>query len=61
MGRFALPTDVFVHVHKHPPLFVLLVCHPILFPPDKPLPCLQLYAWGWGRYGNLGDGEKADR
>ena len=22
---------------------------------------VQLYAWGWGRYGNLGDGEKADR
>ena len=23
--------------------------------------CLQLFAWGWGRYGNLGDGEKTDR
>ncbi len=22
---------------------------------------MQLYAWGWGRYGNLGDGEKTDR
>lgn len=22
---------------------------------------LQLFAWGWGRYGNLGDGEKTDR
>lgn len=29
---------------------------------DQPvIICLQLYAWGWGRYGNLGDGEKADR
>ena len=23
--------------------------------------CLQVYAWGWGRYGNLGDGERSDR
>ena len=61
MGRFALPTDVFVHGHKPPPPSVFLVFPPIVLPPDKALPCLQLYAWGWGRYGNLGDGEKADR
>ena len=24
-------------------------------------PCLQVYAWGWGRYGNLGDGDRSDR
>ena len=23
--------------------------------------CLQVYAWGWGRYGNLGDGDRSDR
>ena len=21
----------------------------------------EVYAWGWGRYGNVGDGERADR
>jgi alpha-tubulin suppressor-like RCC1 family protein len=21
----------------------------------------QVYAWGWGRYGNVGDGQKVDR
>lgn len=21
----------------------------------------QVYAWGWGRYGNVGDGERVDR
>jgi alpha-tubulin suppressor-like RCC1 family protein len=25
------------------------------------LPCCQVYAWGWGRYGNLGDGDRQDR
>lgn len=22
---------------------------------------VQVYAWGWGRYGNVGDGQKVDR
>ena len=21
----------------------------------------EVFAWGWGRYGNVGDGERADR
>jgi alpha-tubulin suppressor-like RCC1 family protein len=21
----------------------------------------EVYSWGWGRYGNLGDGERVDR
>lgn len=21
----------------------------------------EVYAWGWGRYGNVGDGDRADR
>ena len=36
-------------------------CCPNRSLPKQVVECMQLFAWGWGRYGNLGDGEKTDR
>jgi len=33
----------------------------VLAPQPHAAPRVQVFAWGWGRYGNLGDGEREDR
>ena len=66
----SLNSIVFLSVKQKLLIAALCYCHGLTWPGQNERPtrayaiaetCLQVYAWGWGRYGNLGDGERSDR